>query len=236
MRLGFNLALAAALAAVLLFVPGRALAQHAQPASATAAQAQGQHAAGATPAAAGEHAAAGHAAEGGHGEGNPIVGMIAKLFNFAVLAGTLVYFLKSPLAGYLRDRSARIRSDLSKAAVMRSQAAAQLAEIDEKMAALPRELDALRREGAEEVANEEARIREAAAAERARLLDQARREIDWQLSIAKRNLTARTADLAVAIAARRVQATITPDDQARLVDRYLSQLRSAPAAGKQAGA
>jgi len=236
MRFGFNLALAAALAAVLLFVPGRALAQHEQPSPAPAAQAQGGHAAAATPAATGEHAAAGRAAEGGHEEGNPIVGIIAKLFNFAVLAGTLVYFLKSPIAGYLRDRSAGIRSDLSRAAVMRSQAATQLAEIDQKMAALPRELATLRREGAEEVAAEEARIREVAAAERARLLDQARREIDWQLSIAKRELTARTADLAVAIAARRVQATITPEDQARLVDRYLSQLRGAPAAGKQVGA
>jgi F-type H+-transporting ATPase subunit b len=236
MRFGFNLALAAALAAVLLVVPGLALAQHEQPAPAAAAQARGGHTAAATPAAAGEHAAAGDAAEGGHEEANPIVSIIARLFNFAILAGTLVYFLKSPLAGYLRDRSAGIRSDLSKAAVMRSQAAVQLAEIDQKMAALPRELDALRKAGAEEVAAEEARIREVAAAERARLLDQARREIDWQLSIAKRDLTARTADLAVAIAARRVQATITPEDQARLVDRYLSQLRSAPAAGKQVSA
>ena len=42
------------------------------------------------------------AAEGGHG--SPILEMAARLFNFALLAGTLVYFLKSPLATYLRDR------------------------------------------------------------------------------------------------------------------------------------
>ena len=209
MRVGFHLVIAAALAAVLLLSAPPALAQ------------------GAAPAAAGEHqAAAGeHAAEGGHEEGSPLVGMIARLFNFAILAGTLVYFLRSPIATYLRDRGTQIRGDLVKAAGMRASATAQLAAIDTKMAALPAELDALRKTGAEELAAEESRMRQAAESERTRLLDQARREIDSQLKIAQRDLRSHTADLAVAIASKRVKATITAADQARLVDRYLGQLR-----------
>jgi F-type H+-transporting ATPase subunit b len=171
------------------------------------------------------------AAEGGHGGG--LVEMVAKLFNFAVLAGTLVYFLKSPIARYLVDRGAQIRSDLVKAADMRAAAAAQLAAIEQKMAALPAELDAVRKAGAEEVAAEDARIRQAAETERARLLEQARREIDARLKLAERELVAHTADLAVGIAAARVRSTITAEDQARLVDRYLGGLASAPAAGGQ---
>ena len=168
--------------------------------------------------------------------GHEIVGMIAKLFNFAVLAGTLVYFLKSPIADYLRGRSAGIRAGLSKAAEMRTSAAEQLAAIDRKMAALPAELDALRKAGADEVAAEEARIRDVAGAERARMLDQARREIDWHLSLARRELTARAADLAVEIALARVRATITPEDHARLVDRYLGQLNRPSITRKQVSA
>jgi F-type H+-transporting ATPase subunit b len=211
MRLGLNLAVASALALLLLAPP--ALAQHEQPA--------------ATPAAADHAAQAGeHGAEGEHG--NPIVGMIARLFNFAILAGTLVYFLKSPIARYLGDRGTQIRSDLVKAADMRAAAAAQAAAIEQKLAALPGELDALRKSGAEEVAAEEGRIRMAADAERARLLEQARREIDSQLKLAERALTAHAADLAVAVAAKRVKATITAADQARLVDQYLGRLAAAP--------
>jgi len=164
------------------------------------------------------------AAEGAHDAGSPIVGMIAKLFNFAVLAGTLVYFLRSPIATYLRDRGTQIRGDLVKAADTRTSATAELAAIDQKMAALPAELDALRKAGAEELAAEDARMRQAAEAERTRLLDQARREIDSQLKIAQRDLRSHTADLAVSIASTRVKATITAADQARLVDRYLGQL------------
>ena len=81
--------------------------------------------------------------------GHDIVDMIARLFNFAVMAGTLVYFLKSPIAGYLRNRGIGIRSDLVKAAEMRATAAADLVAIDARMAALPAELDALRKTGAE---------------------------------------------------------------------------------------
>ena len=168
------------------------------------------------------------AAEGGHG--SPILEMAARLFNFALLAGTLVYFLKSPLATYLRDRGTQIRSDLVKAADMRASAAAQSAAIEQKMAALPGELDALRKAGAEDVAAEEARIRQVAETERARLLEQARREIGAQLKLAERQLVARTADLAVEVAARRVKATITAEDQARLVDQYLGRLAAAPGA------
>jgi F-type H+-transporting ATPase subunit b len=171
------------------------------------------------------------AAEGEHG--SPLVGMIAKLFNFAVLAGTLVYFLRSPIATYLRDRGTAIRADLVKAAGMRASAAAQLAAIEQKMAALPGELGTLRKTGAEEAAAEEARIRQIADTERARLREQARREIDSRLKLAERDLVARTADLAVGIAAKRVKTTITAEDQARLVDEYLGRLAAAPAAYRQ---
>jgi F-type H+-transporting ATPase subunit b len=223
-----NFLAAAALAVLLLAPAAPVLAQHDQPAApagtAPAAQAGGRTTAG-------EHAAeAQHGAEGGHG--NPIVATIARLFNFAVLAGTLVYFLRSPLAKYLGDRGTQIRSDLVKAADMRTAAAAQLAAIEQKMAALPGELDAVRKAGAEEVAAEEARIRTIADAERARLLEQARREIDARLKLAERELVALTADLAVGIAAKRVKATITAEDQARLVDQYLGRLATAPSADR----
>jgi len=168
-------------------------------------------------AAAPEHAAE---AEGG----NPLVGTIAKLFNFALLAGTLVYFLRSPLATYLSDRGKQIRSDLVKAAGMKLSATEQLAKIDTKMAALPGELDALRKTGAQEVAAEEARMRQAAEAERARLIEQSTRDIDWQLKIAERGLRQHAGALAVELATKRVKATITDADQARLVDRYVAQV------------
>lgn len=152
--------------------------------------------------------------------------MIARLFNFAILAGTLVYLLRAPIAKYLADRGSQIRGDLVTAAEMKRSAAAQIEEIERKMKALPGELDALRAQGAQEMAAEERRIQAAAAAERDRLLEQARREIDQQVKVAQRELVSHAADLAVGVATERIKRNITGEDQKRLVDRYVQQLKS----------
>lgn len=177
-----------------------------------------------------------HEAEGAAEHGSPVVDLLAKLINFGIMAGTLVYFLRSPLATYLSDRGIRIRGDLLKAAGMKEAAAAQLAELDRKMAALPAELAALRQAGAGEVAAEEARIRHAAEAERARLLESARREIGVQLRIAERELVRHAADLAVAVASERIKATITDADHRKLVDRYVAQVSQAASHSQAQGA
>jgi F-type H+-transporting ATPase subunit b len=158
-------------------------------------------------------------------EGSEIVGMIARLVNFGILAGVLIYFLKSPLLGYLARRRDQIRSDLVTAAETKRAAAAQIDEIDRRMNALPAELEALRTQGAQEIAAEEARIRVAAAAERERLLEQARREIEWQVKVAERDLVSHAADLAVGVATERIKNNITDEDRQRLVDRYVQQLK-----------
>lgn len=206
----------------------RAAGQEAQPAApAHAAQPATQHEP-AQPAGGDAHeqaAAEGHTAEEEHSEG--IWPTIARLVNFGLLVGLLGYFLRSPIASYLASRSEQIRADLVQAAAMRTAAEAQLAEIDRKMTALPGELETLRARGAQEVAAEEARIRAAAEADRDRLLAHMRRDIDLQVRIARRDLIAEAASLAVAAARDRVVRTITPDDQLRLLDRYTTQLGAA---------
>jgi F-type H+-transporting ATPase subunit b len=199
--------------------------------AAVAAPAFAQHA---TPTAAQEHAqppADGQAPEGAqHGTAEEaheagVFPVIAKLINFAILAGVLVYFLRLPVADYLQRRGRHIREDLVNAAQMRATAESELAEIDRRMQALPRELEELRERGRREAAAEEARIRELAENERQRLIEQTRREIDLQVRVARRDLTRHAAELAVAVAADRIRRQITPDDQVRLIDRYTSQVQ-----------
>jgi len=162
--------------------------------------------------------------ENGAPHEDSIVSVIARLVNFGVLAGALVYFLRSPMSTYLADRGTQIRADLVNANETKREAAAQIEAIDRKMKALPAELEALRMQGAKEIAAEEERIRAAAAAERERLVDQARREIDLQVKVAERELVRHAADLAVGVATERIKNNITADDQKTLVDHYVQQL------------
>ena len=211
-------------------VPTAVLAQEHQPAatppvSGAVSDAPGSESNG--PAAA--HATQGRAEGAGHEAGTEhtesVWAIVARLFNFAILAGALIYLLRSPFLSYLEQRGITIRSDLAKAAALRDEASAQLAAIDLKLRALPGEIEALTRRGAEEIVAEEARIRAAADAERQRMLSQAKREIDSQLRVAERDLKKRAGELAVSVATERVKRTITDLDQARLVDRYMAQVR-----------
>jgi F-type H+-transporting ATPase subunit b len=152
---------------------------------------------------------------------------IAKVANFGILAGVLVYFLRGPITSHLSSRASAIRQDLVTAAEMRQAATEQLAEIDRKLKTLPAELEALKLQGAQDVAAEQARIAQAAAADRERLLEQTRREIETRLRVARRELTAHAAQLAVGVAEARIRQSITTDDQLRLVDRYTAQLGEA---------
>ena len=150
--------------------------------------------------------------------------VVARLANFAILAGVLFYYLRAPLRNYLGRRSTEIRADLVKAAETQAAAAAELAAIERKLRALPGEIEALKARGAAEIAAEEARIRQGAETDRRRLLEQARREIELQLRAAERELIKRAADLTVGLASDRIKRTMTDGDGQRLVDRYLAQL------------
>lgn len=149
---------------------------------------------------------------------------VGKIFNFTVLAGVLVYYLRTPLTNYLASRKSQVRADLETAERMKTSAAAQIAELDTKLKGLPAEIDALKARGRAEIQAEERRLRDMAAAEKTRLIDQATREIEQQLRVAHRDLVEHAATLAVSAAETRIKQQITDADQTRLVDRYLTQV------------
>ena len=134
-----------------------------------------------------------------------ILAMGWPIANFAIFVGILYYFFNKPFADYLAIRSSTIRKDLVEAAELKAAATAQLAAIEQKLQALPGELEALRKRGAEEIAAEEQRIAAAAAADRDRLLEQTRREIDLQVRLAKREILEHAADLSVQLATERIK-------------------------------
>jgi F-type H+-transporting ATPase subunit b len=204
-------------ALLLAFVPATAFSreggQEHPPASASqAAQPEGEHAP-----TEGEH----------HDEsiGGMILSMGWPVANFIIFVGVLYYFLNQPIRDYLANRSAVIRKDLVEAAELRAAANSQLASIEQKLQALPGELSALRTRGAEEIKAEGQRIAAQAAADRDRLLEQTRREIELQVRLAKKEILEHAADLSVQLATDRIKKEVTPADQERLVDRYLSQVK-----------
>ena len=219
-HLRFLIAALVVAAAVVAAQPAVVSAEHAEPAASLAHQASPEAGRGAGP----ESPAAKEPEQGRDEHGSGWMAVIAKAFNFAILVGVLVYFLRTPLMDYLGGRITKVREDLVTAAATREAATRRLSEIHAQLAALPAELEALKVRGAEEIAAERVRIAQAAEAERQRLLEHTRREIETQLRVARRDLIEHAATLAVEVASGRIRAAITPDDQARLLDRYTAQV------------
>jgi len=222
-RRALGVAFLFALALCLLPLAGSALAQAAGQEHGAGAPAAQEHAA--APAAGQEHAAAG--AEHGEAEhGESWLSVFWRVANFVILAGGLWYLLRKPVERYLEARADQIQKGLIDAAMMRAHASTQVQDIDARMKALPAEIDRLKARGADEIAAEQVRIREAAELERRRLMEQALRDIDLQLQAARRDLTTHAANLAVDLAEQKIAREITPADQQRLVDQYVARMET----------
>lgn len=164
-------------------------------------------------------------AHAGEAHGASPWNLIGRIVNFALLVGTLVYFARGPLGRYVAERRSQVRSDLGTAEQMKRDASAQIADMEAKLQALPAELEALQARGREEIALEERRIRDLAESERARLVEQARRDIEQRVRIAKRDLVQHAAALAVNLAERKIRTHITDADRQRLVEQYLARVQ-----------
>lgn len=149
---------------------------------------------------------------------------LARVANFALLAGGLFYFLRAPVAAHLEARGQQIRGDLAMAAQVKADAAQRLRDIEQRLQDLPAELEMVRQRGVEEVAAEEARIAQQSEVERARLIAQARREIEQQVRTARQALTAHAAALAIGVAEECLRATLSSDDQHRLADAFTREV------------
>jgi len=150
---------------------------------------------------------------------------IAKFVNFAILALVLYKFAGKSVGEYLRSRSESIRKDLVDAKALRTEAEAQLTGVRARLAALPAELNEMKRRGEEDLAAEKVRLAAATAAERTRVQEQTRREIEMTSRLARRELMLHGANLSMQLAKQRIERDITAEDQARLIDTYKPEVR-----------
>lgn len=153
--------------------------------------------------------------------------LVARLVNFGVLAGVLLFLLRKPLASYLEARGEQIRRELTEAVEKRERAAAERAAAESRLAGLEQEVADLRGRARAEAEAEARRILEAAEEDRARIAEAARREIGTELELARRKLTAQATELAVELARKKIAESLNEADRQTLFERSLESLKEA---------
>jgi F-type H+-transporting ATPase subunit b len=144
---------------------------------------------------------------------------------FVVLFLVLKKYAWGPMLQGLRTREESIRAAIEEARLAREETAQARADFERKLAEanaeIPRLMEAARRDAQHLQEEMRAKAAQDIQADRQRL----RREIDTARDQALKDITDHTAQLATLVSAKILRRSLTPDDQRRLVDEALAELK-----------
>lgn len=156
------------------------------------------------------------------------------IFNFAVIAGLMIWAGRKFLPGIFRDRTSAIQKAMQEAQKASAEARQKLAEIETRLQKLDVEIGMMRDAAEREGEAEEARIKAAAEEDAKKIVASAEQEIAAAAKAARRQLTSYAADLAVGLAQKQIHVDAATDKT--LVSNFSGQLGAASdTSGKERG-
>jgi F0F1-type ATP synthase membrane subunit b/b' len=159
--------------------------------------------------------------------------LLSVLFNFAIIAGLVIWLGRKYLPGMFRNRTAAIQRAMQEAQKASEDARRRLVDIEARLLRLDAEIGTMRDSAEKEAVAEEARIKAASEEEARKIVQSAEQEIAAAAKSARRDLTAYAADLAVGLAKKQIHVDAATDEG--LVHDFSAQLSSAPSGpGKDA--
>lgn len=152
-------------------------------------------------------------------------------FNSAIMILAIVWFLVKALPKAFRNRSQTIQKELSEARSATDDAKKRLAAVEERLARLDSEIDAIRKQAEHDSLEDEKRIKASIEEERKRIVESAEQEIEAFGSAAQRDLKKFAADLAVERALQRIH--LGADADRILVQNFAADLAATQSKGGQ---
>lgn len=151
-----------------------------------------------------------------------VTARIFEVLNFLILAIAVLWFVVRLLPKTLRSRRERIQKGLQDARFATEDANRRLQDVEQRLARLDSDIDALKHQAEHETAADEGRIRAAMEQEKDRLVHAAEQEIQSVGANAQRRLKSLAADLIVEYASHNV--LLQPETDRSLVGRFVADL------------
>jgi F-type H+-transporting ATPase subunit b len=166
------------------------------------------------------------AAGGGHGEvhNNWLTIDTWKTLNFAVLVIALFFLLKKPAANFFSSRTEEIKDEIRFLENQKEEAEEQLSEYQTRFKNLDQETQKIVEEYIKQGEEAKARILAEAEEQSEKLEQMAKRNIEQEFKAAKIKLQQEIADKVMVKAEKFIKASISSDDQNKLVDEYLKKV------------
>ncbi len=168
-------------------------------------------------------AASASAAEGG-GEYGSVMEWVWRLVNFAILVFILVKFGGKPMKDYFQQRKALIEKSIQEAREAKALAAKALSEVEERLKLKDKEIEEIRAASVGSGEREKVRLIEEGERLSAKILEQAKSNIDFEVKKAKDVIKAEAVDAAMQLAEEKIKSKVTKEDQDRLLQESLKLL------------
>lgn len=144
--------------------------------------------------------------------------------NFLLIVAAFWYLSKNQLGPFLRSRGEAIREDMRLSSQALQDASARLAAVEQKLERLDQEIASLRSSALQEAAAERARIEVLAKADAGKIAQAAEQEIAAASKLARQELRAYAAELAVGLAEKRIQESISAEAERGIFRTFIADL------------
>ncbi len=162
---------------------------------------------------------------GGHGdESEKITDLFARILNFAILAGALVFLLRKPVKNFFGGRNKQIESEFSEVRARKEKIRAEFDEISRKLKEIEGEREKIVAGYVREGEAEKRKIIESAQTMSRRIEEQAQITINMEIKKAREELQEEIAELATNMAEEIIRNNMKPDDQKRLANEYVEKV------------
>jgi len=165
------------------------------------------------------------AEEGAHGGGHES-NLFWHALNLALILGVIVYFARNPIRAFMAERRASIEKNLETAKHELATAEARLAECNDRVASLDREIEELRGAVRAQAETERDRLLADAQAAAERIRRDAALAVEQEGRRARAALREEAADMAVRLAGDLLKRQVGAADRARLVDEFVASVES----------
>lgn len=149
-----------------------------------------------------------------------------KWTNFAILAVGLGYLVAKTLPPFFRSRTTEIQKGISEAQKIKRDAETRASEMDARLASLSAEIDKFQLTARTEMEQEGARLREETSRHLQKLQQQAEQEIETAGKLARRELKAYAAKLALDLAEQRIRTRLDKSADSVLIEEFVKNLGS----------
>ncbi|TAN44904.1 MAG: hypothetical protein EPN22_04925 [Nitrospirae bacterium] len=160
----------------------------------------------------------------GGGEGNSLMEWVWRFVNFGLLVIILVKFLNKPLRDYFTQRKELIAKSIKESQEAKELAVKALAEVEERLKLKDKEVEEILE--AAKASGERERQRLIAEGEKlkAKVLEQAKVNIEYELKRAKEIIKSEAAEAALKLAEDKIKNRLSKEDQEKLLQNSLKML------------